>query len=243
MPSLAEATSKLCEDYIIRPESEAGAYARRAILAAIEHYSVERLTFNEKNLALTLSSTNIYSFDQIIQNAVVTHTHYGLVDNWTGLGRPPYSIVTTQYAFVDKILAIDKIDVRDPNGHRYELSPVTLSEITRMRSSIATNGDPSSYCVYGREIWIDSTPSRSLSADVFCHFAFAPVDESLQEESDWFDEGMQLVLARAAKDIFRFRLKDYEAATAMATAEAEELAKLKERGRLLLSSGRLKGSW
>jgi len=247
MPSLAEATTKLCEDYLIRPESEAGEYARRAILAAIEHYSVERMTFNEKRIPLTLTSTNIYSFDVLIMNGtVVSNVLSPPAPPGTGgyEPNPNASIVDTQYTFVDSILAIDKIDVCDPNGHRYELLPVTLEEITRMRSSIVTTGDPSHYCVYDRSIWLDSTPSRSLSAAVFCHVRFEPLDQNaLQEESDWLDEGQELILARAAKDIFRFRLKDYEAATAMATAESEAFQKLKERGRLLLSTNRVRGSW
>ena len=244
MANLAEAVSRLCEDYLIRPESEASAYAERAILQAIEHYAPERLGFNEVTVPLTITATDNYSLSLLAATGYATGTSWRLEPDPT---QPPGSRqVTVSYFTVfsslASILAVDQVVANDA-GHRYTLRPLTLGEVTDWRNGQRTAGRPSAYCVYNKAIQLDCASDTSISDEVFCHVQFEEVTADQSTDSPWLVDGQQLILARAASQVFRTRLKDYEAASAMGALEQEELATLRERSRLLQSVGRLRGSW
>lgn len=210
MANLATVVSRVCEDYLVRPESEVGSTVAREVQLAIDHYATHRMGFNELRVSFTLSNTNGYTLEFIAEN-------FGL----------------------DRILAVDSVLVQGTAGASdiYTLAPVTWDRMKVMQRDTLRNGEPSFFCVYSDRLWIEQHPNTDArNAWLEGLVTFPPVEEVTNA---WLVEGLELILARTASQVARKRLQDTEMYQNYAQMEAEALAALRDRQTEKLTTGRL----
>jgi len=213
MASLAEVVSTVCEDYLVRPESEIADTVAREVQLAIDHYAPFRMGFNEVRVSFTMSATNGYALELIAAN-------FGL----------------------HRILAVDRVLVQGTAGATdiYTLVPVTWHEMTIMQRDQLQTGEPSYFAIYSDNLQINVHPdSAARNAWMDCLVQFLPVAAA---SNSWLTEGLELIMARTAAQVARKRLQDNEMYQNYATMEAEALAGLQSRQHEKLSSGRLMAS-
>lgn len=210
MASLAEAVTRICDDYLNRPEDDIGATVAREVQLAVDHYAPQRMGFNEARLTFTLSSTSGYSLATI-----ATDSGYS------------------------KVLEIDNVFVQHSSTREYELMRVTWGELAAYRTAPTIVGSPSAYSVHGNTLYLDSVPSQENTAYIDCLLQFIPVANAT---NGWLDEGLELIMCRAASQASKKRLQDVELYQTYAQLEADALAALLGRAVQQTSAGRLRAS-
>lgn len=231
MANLSDAVARVCEDYLVRPEDEVGAAVGREIQAAIDHYASERFGFNEVRLTFTLTATSVYSLPNILTSNEVRVER--VTDGTT---------ISYFEQYYGRIIEIDNVLVTHSSTRDYWLDPVTWSEMVALRSTPQLTGDPTKYVRYGDSLYVDASPTSTMTAYLDVHVEFVKLAEVSPQTNAFLDEGYELICARAARMVAMKTLREYDHAAQFAQLEQEALNTLRERGFRRMAGGRLVAS-
>lgn len=215
MATLAAAVSRICDD-LSRPEAEIGANVQREILLAVDHYSPERFAFNERILSFTISATDTYELSTIV----------------TGAGQD------------------DVAEVIDPerlriyiNSRFYTLERRPYGETLGLQDSPVISGSPDFWSVFNKKLILDVVPNQTQTGYLYSHVRLTPLDSLSNTENAWLTDGLELICARAASQVCRKKLKDFEDSANWEQIELSALNALRFRASKMSASGNLLGSW
>ena len=215
MATYGETVTRILDD-LSRPEDELGAIARREILSAIDFYASERLGFNERILAFTITATIDYAFTAIADKNSITGGSIWAIDELSVLYSSRW------------------VDV--------EMAPFDM--VWRLNNANTTANLPDLWGTFNRtlRLYPNLTAGTSLSAQCAAHVLF-PVLAGDGDTNEWLTDGEELIRTRACRLICQRKLDDFEKAAQFRQLEQEALQALRADASTLQSSGILTSNW
>lgn len=167
---------------------------------------------------------------------------------WNELITTSVTIANNEYVSLPTGVTLRRLDrfAITVGATQYPLSEVPLKTLEDWAKAIQTQGQPTTFAVYGATdtptyrlwprpnavfplTWIGVTDETALSADA--------------DTNSWTTYGYDLITARAKYLLYRDQFRDNEGATFAAIAEKDALTKLKGETARRLGTGRVRSSW
>ena len=124
-------------------------------------------------------------------------------------------------------------------GHNRQLRYVTPEEYELLTDDQATEGEPYAYTYFNTEFGFYPIPDDEYEMRLTGHINVpAPTDDA-ETDNVWMTYAYQLIRSRAASEVALKKVRDYEFAGAMKSAEREELQRLHSETSKRIGTGQI----
>lgn len=133
---------------------------------------------------------------------------------------------STDDADIGQFTSIEMLHIT-VSGSRYELRPRDIAAFEYLTDSNAASGQPYCYTHYNRQIGLYPIPDDAYTVRIVGVYMLAEPATDGEANNAWMVEAGDLIQARTLRQLYLYKVRNFERAAAMQKLEMDELSRLR----------------